>query len=207
MTIRKCIEKMREVSTNTIVLINKTKIYIHEINADKNDYFGTIKWNPDGSVRVIRRIFCTIDETSRTKMLDELKSNKDWWMYGTALKQVRIPGSVKTLPSATFAGCSLDLLVLEEGVERIGKEAFDYTKKIKTIVLPSTMKSVNFSYNNKIETIYYKGTVEQRAQIVYGGVADGIKLAKNWYFYSETTPTDTENQYWHYDNEGNIVLY
>ena len=125
----------------------------------------------------------------------------------TALKQVRIPGSVKTLPSATFAGCSLDLLVLEEGVERVAKEAFDYTKKIKTIVLPSTIKSVNFSYNNKIETIYYKGTVEQRAQIVYGGVADGIKLAKNWYFYSETTPTDTENQYWHYDNEGNIMLY
>lgn len=125
----------------------------------------------------------------------------------TALKQVRIPGSVKTLPSGTFAGCSLDLLVLEEGVERVAKEAFDYTKKIKTIVLPSTMKSVNFSYNNKIETIYYKGTVEQRAQIVYGGVADGIKLAKNWYFYSETTPTDTENQYWHYDSEGNIVLY
>lgn len=81
MTIRKCIEKMREVSTKVVVLRNRTKIYIHEINANKNDYFGTIKWNPDGSIRVIRRIFCTIEETSRTKMLDELKSNKDWWMY------------------------------------------------------------------------------------------------------------------------------
>ena len=125
----------------------------------------------------------------------------------TALKEVRIPGSVERVYTETFFGCSLDLLVLEEGVKYVNKDAFQYTSKIKTVVLPSTMKSVNFSYNNKIETIYYKGTVEQRAQIVYGGVADGIKLAKNWYFYSETTPTDTENQYWHYDSEGNIVLY
>ena len=125
----------------------------------------------------------------------------------TALKEVRIPGSVERVYTETFFGCSLDLLVLEEGVKYVNKDAFQYTSKIKTVVLPSTMKSVNFSYNNKIETIYYKGTVEQRAQIVYGGVADGIKLAKNWYFYSETTPTDTENQYWHYDSEGNITLY
>lgn len=125
----------------------------------------------------------------------------------TALKEVRIPGSIKTLYVETFAGCSLDLLVLEEGVETVGKDAFDYMKKIKTVVLPSTIKSLGFSYNNKIETIYYKGTPEQRANIKVSVVGDVVPLAKNWYFYSETTPTDTEHQYWYYDSEGKIALY
>lgn len=125
----------------------------------------------------------------------------------TALKEVRIPGSVERVYTETFFGCSLDFLVLEEGVKYVNKDAFQYTSKIKTVVLPSSIVSLGFSYYNNIETIYYKGTVEQRSQITAVGVSDILPLGDTWYFYSETTPTDTENQYWHYDSEGNIALY
>ena len=126
----------------------------------------------------------------------------------TALKEVRIPGSIKKVYKGMFAGCSLDLLVLEEGVESVSEEAFDYWKaNLKTVVLPSTIKSLGFSYNNKIETIYYKGTPEQRGEIHSHPAGDVVPLAKNWYFYSESAPTDTEHQYWYYDSEGKIAHY
>ena len=93
MTVRTCIEKMRKYGTSKITLNNGTKIVIHEINVHKYDEpFSRIKWNHDGSVRVIRRIFCSIYPSPKTKMLDELKEHRnnegrngrgyrDYWMW------------------------------------------------------------------------------------------------------------------------------
>ncbi len=81
MTIRKAISEMRKVCTSTVYLNNGTKIFIQEINADKSDYIGTIKWDENGRAKVLRRIFCTILPTSRTKMLDDLKNAKYVWLY------------------------------------------------------------------------------------------------------------------------------
>lgn len=77
MTIRQTIEQMRKVGTRTVVLNNGTEITIHEINADRCDYIGTIKWNETGNVKTIRRIFCSISSSSKTKGIEELQ--KKYW--------------------------------------------------------------------------------------------------------------------------------
>ena len=61
------------------------------------------------------------------------------------LLSVEIPGSVKTIASRAFNGCSsLSTLVLNEGLEEIGTSAF-YGSALHEFVVPST---VNLVYSN-----------------------------------------------------------
>lgn len=79
--VRQIISEMRKVCSNTIRCNNGTEIVIHEINANKNDYIGKIKWNPDGSVKVIRGFFCTIIPSRKTVGLEEFKKDRNIWLY------------------------------------------------------------------------------------------------------------------------------
>lgn len=80
MTVRKCIEKMRNVSVNTIYTNNGTEIFLMEINPLEYDHFSTVKFKKDGQV-ILRRILCTIKPLKRTKGIEELKADKNIWMY------------------------------------------------------------------------------------------------------------------------------
>lgn len=80
MVVRKCIEEMRKVSTNTIYTNNGTEIFLMEINPSKYDYIGTVKFKKDGQV-ILRRILCMIKSSKRTKGIEELKADKNIWMY------------------------------------------------------------------------------------------------------------------------------
>ena len=81
MTVREAINEMKKVGGRTIVTYNGTKIVLHEINANRYDYIGTIKWDEDGNPIVLRRIFCTIHPSKKTKGLDDLKKNTNWWLF------------------------------------------------------------------------------------------------------------------------------
>ena len=80
MTVRKCIEKMRNVSANTIYTNNGTEIFLMEINPLEYDHLSTVKFKKDGQV-ILRRILCTIKPSKRTKGIEELKADKNIWMY------------------------------------------------------------------------------------------------------------------------------
>ena len=80
MTVRECIEKMRNVSANTIYTNNGTEIFLMEINPLEYDYIGPVKFKKDGQV-ILRRILCTINPSKRTNGLEELKADKNIWMY------------------------------------------------------------------------------------------------------------------------------
>lgn len=80
MTVRECIEKMRKVYTNTIYTNNGTEIFLMEINPLEYDHIGTVKFKKDGQV-ILRRILCTIKPSKRTKGIEELKADKNIWMY------------------------------------------------------------------------------------------------------------------------------
>ena len=61
----------------------------------------------------------------------------------TELEKVIIPGSVKVVPDRTFTGCnSLTEVVIEQGVAKLGKEAFDDCPNLKTITLPDTLETI-----------------------------------------------------------------
>lgn len=80
MTVRECIEKMRKVSQDVIYTNNGTKIILLEINPLEYDHIGTVKFKKDGQV-ILRRILCTIKPSKRTKGIEELKTDKNIWMY------------------------------------------------------------------------------------------------------------------------------
>ena len=54
-----------------------------------------------------------------------------------------IPGSVKTIGEGAFCWCGMSSIVIEEGVENIGKAAFyDCRTDLTSVTFPSTLKSI-----------------------------------------------------------------
>lgn len=84
MTVREAIDEMKKVCADTITTCNGTKIILHEIDANRDDYIdciGSFKWDNDGNPIVLRRIFCTILPSKKTRGLDDLKKNTNWWLF------------------------------------------------------------------------------------------------------------------------------
>ena len=58
---------------------------------------------------------------------------------------------------------------------------------------------------NNLTDIYYKGTMEEWNEIEVSGNNSYLLNAIRYYF-SEEEPT-TEGNYWHYDENGNVVVW
>ena len=62
----------------------------------------------------------------------------------TSLRYIKIPAKIKEIDFATFKDSGLEILELEDGLEKIGREAFKNTK-IKTVILPKTITELGDS--------------------------------------------------------------
>ena len=62
----------------------------------------------------------------------------------TSLKYIKIPAKITEIDFATFKDSGLEILELEDGLEKIGREAFKNTK-IKTVILPKTITELGDS--------------------------------------------------------------
>ena len=58
-----------------------------------------------------------------------------------SLEELTIPNTIKTIGEGAFTNCGLSELVLPEGVEEIGPEAFD--RFLRKLVLPSTLNAID----------------------------------------------------------------
>ena len=56
---------------------------------------------------------------------------------------VTIPGSVKKIPSEAFWFAYAQNVVIEEGVEEIGEEAFYYNDQLKSVTIPRSVKKID----------------------------------------------------------------
>lgn len=73
--------------------------------------------------------------------LDKLAFNQN-----KTIKEIIIPGSVKTIPEICFSGCiGLEKATVGEGVEQIARSAFCDCSNLKSISLPSTLQSIGDS--------------------------------------------------------------
>ena len=97
--------------------------------------------------------------------------------YCYSLKTITLPNSVKTVHPRAFAHCSeLEYVNFGAGLERIVRDyaggdeyvsLFQYTNKLKTVVLPASLKAENLTddlhttFLVKGITIYYSGTQEE----------------------------------------------
>ena len=87
--------------------------------------------------------------------------------------------------------------------------AFNKMKKLRSIVLPKTITTIeSYSfYDSTIDYIFYMGTSSDKTSIsvsVEGSNAHYLEI--KWYYYSETEPV-AAGSYWHYDASGNIVIW
>lgn len=84
---------------------------------------------------------------------------EDAFKYCNGLKEVTVPGSVKSIEEGAFSNCyyeetdddynitysrGLEKVIIQYGVETIGGQAFYMCKKLNTIELPDSVKSIGY---------------------------------------------------------------
>lgn len=130
----------------------------------------------------------------------------------SALTSVIFPSGATEIADITFEGCSfLTSIVIPDGVTSIGWRAFYGCTALKSIVMPNTVTSIGssaFSGCTALSKVYYEGTAEDWVKISINTENNGnaCLTADNIYYHSEEEPSGTGN-YWHYDEDGNPVVW
>ena len=129
-----------------------------------------------------------------------------------SLTNVIIPDNVTSIGDYAFYDCSsLTSVVIGNSVTSIGAQAFCFCDSLTSVVISDSVTSIGFAafYNcRSLTSVYYKGTAEDWSAIsidnTYGynnKLTDATR-----YYYSESQPTE-EGNYWHYDENGNVVVW
>ena len=127
------------------------------------------------------------------------------------LETILIPSSVISIGEQVFAGCdNLENIKFEEGsqLRRIGNSAFKNCIKLTSIEIPLSVKTIDpyvFS-SSSLTTVYYTGTEDEWNNINISEYGNDVSETINIYYFSETEPIE-EGNYWHYDADGNPVVW
>ena len=125
------------------------------------------------------------------------------------LTSVKLGEGPTAIPIEAFYSClSLKTIDIPNGVTVIEESAFEKCSSLLTVVIPASVEAIAHSAFNDcdaLKTIFYKGTPEQFDAIEIDNENEAIAEAKV-YFYSEEQPTE-EGDFWHYDKNGNPVIW
>ena len=127
----------------------------------------------------------------------------------TSLVSITIPNSVRDIGAWAFYRCKLKSIVIPNSVTSIGGYAFGDCRQLVSIAIPSSVMRIDayaFDNCNNLVSVYYGGTVSVWENTIIGNANDKL-INANRYYYSETEPTDTTYNYWHYDENGEIILW
>ena len=143
-------------------------------------------------------------------ILDSVTSiGKDAFIYCANLTSVTIGDSVTSIGNFAFSNCdSLTSIEIPDSVTSIGDYAFYFCRGLTSVVIGDSVTSIGesaFNYCSKLTSVYYKGTVEDWKNIQIDYNNNKLTSAER-YYYSETTPSESGN-YWHYDENGEIVVW
>lgn len=98
--------------------------------------------------------------------------------------------------------------ILHEDTKVLADSVFLTHSSLESIIVPDSVTYVGnwvFAHLGSLTDIYYTGTQEQWNNINFG--LDNYNLTTSTiHFYSEEEPT-TDGNYWHYDVNGNVVLW
>ena len=150
----------------------------------------------------------------------------------TCLKSITIPSSVVTMDGSfmlcssltsvvinegvtningTFGGTGLIDIIIPDSVTTIGKFAFGECWQLTNVVVGSGIEKIDeqaFINCDQIKNVYYKGTANDWATIEIKNYNSRLTSAKRYYYIENAEDLPTDNgYYWHYDEQGNIVIW
>lgn len=122
---------------------------------------------------------CGLQNITFSNQLDEIPFRA---FYDNNLKEVTIPGNIKTIFTDAFFNCrQLESAILEEGVEVIQYDAFDWCHKLSMIQLPSTTTDISYGAFQEPDNYYISGAVddywfnkETGEKIYYKNLPEGV---------------------------------
>ena len=96
-------------------------------------------------------------------------------------------------------------------VTKIGESAFAECDNLTSVVISGGVTSIEFkAFDNctSLTSVYYKGTAKEWSGIWIEGSNGNLRKATKYYYIENAAdvPTDGEN-YWHYDENGEIVIW
>ena len=120
-----------------------------------------------------------------------------------------IPNSVTFIGDYAFANCNgLTIIAIPDSVTFIADSTFEWCLNITRIIIPDSVTSIGegaFEWCFSLADVYYIGTEKEWSDITIS--SDNSYLTKaTRYYYSETQPT-TDSNFWHYDENGEIVVW
>lgn len=119
------------------------------------------------------------------------------WLFGSGIdcwdQDSVVPKSLKTVilngenPSARdFMTVKITDFVIGKNITEIGSE--------------------NFDDDSNLKRLYYEGTEQEFASVKFNTSTNSKLVTATKYFYSASKPT-TSGNYWHYDSNGNVVIW
>ena len=116
-----------------------------------------------------------------------------------SLTDVTIGSGVKYIDRYAFQNTKLKSITIPDGVEKIDDEAFSHCSSLKNITLPTSIKNMGRSIfdRSNLRFVYFCGTVNEWPEFPIGWNNAPLENA-TVYYYSETTPANTNHSYWHY---------
>ncbi|MBQ9735062.1 MAG: leucine-rich repeat domain-containing protein [Clostridia bacterium] len=131
----------------------------------------------------------------------------------TSLTSITIPDSVTSIGSTAFYGCSnLTSITIPDSVTSIGSMAFGGCTQLTSVVIGNGVTRISwsaFGSCSKLTNVYYKGTATDWNGISIDSMDNGNLTDATRYYYVENendVPADG-GKYWHYDENGNIVVW
>ena len=126
------------------------------------------------------------------------------------LSKVLLPNGITTISSGMFKKCSnLKSVSIPEGVKTIGQDAFENCTSLESIEIPKSVTSIGLSATygcSALRKIYYKGDSNKWAEITIQTLNSPITMYSTRYYYAATQP-ENDGKYYHYDINGNIVIW
>ena len=142
------------------------------------------------------------------------------------ITKVILPESVTYIGSGAFANCAKLTTVAMPGVTEIGNLdstaqylVFYQSKALRNVVVNENLKvgrkvffTADSGEGTNIVNLYIDGTSNNVTYYYNGEVKDytytqNSMLTGTVYYYSENDPTDDSKTYWHYDSNGDVVLW
>ena len=129
-----------------------------------------------------------------------------------SLTSVVIGNGVTSIGDDAFYDCdNLTSITIPDSVTSIGERAFEDCIRLTSVVIGDGVTSIGeraFNVCNKLTSVYYKGTESDWATIDIDTGNSKLTSVTRYYYIekAEDLPTDG-GKYWHYDEQGNIVIW